>query len=138
MVELELTALQSAGLNGHSVAQVQELVEGDLRLCEDGRELYAEQDFPVVKLAGALRHWLATPVANRPSFSFDDDSFEQPEGVLLIDRVPAGWRFGSVFAPGAWSGPVSDAEADQVVLAYLGTLRLEFSQLLGRELDGYL
>ncbi|GAA2800232.1 DUF7878 domain-containing protein [Crossiella cryophila] len=137
MVELELTGLAGPGSGGHSAAEISENVEGTLRLLDDGRELYAEQDFPVVKLAAALRRWLAVPAAGRASFSFDDDSFAMSQGVLVIDRVPDGWRFGSVYAPGEFSAALPDTAADQVVLIFLATLRREFAQLLGRELEQY-
>ncbi len=89
-------------------------IEADLVVRDGDQVVLAEKLFPVAELAHALVGWLHRPDAERGDFVFDSMSCAEP-GVVRMVESAEGWRVGSVFAPDAWTSPVSwDALAAQV------------------------
>lgn len=81
-------------------------IEADLVIRDGDRVVLAEKLFPVAELAQALVGWLHRPDGERGDFVFDSMSCAEPGAVRMVESAE-GWRAGSVFAPDAWTSPVT-------------------------------
>ncbi|MFI9230510.1 DUF7878 domain-containing protein [Streptomyces rimosus] len=95
-------------------------IEADLVIRDGDRVVLAEKLFPVAELAHALAGWLQRPGGEHGDFVFDSMSCAEPGAVRMVESAE-GWRVGSVFAPDAWTSPVTwdalAAEAGRFVAA---------------------
>ncbi|MFF4901103.1 hypothetical protein [Streptomyces sp. NPDC001068] len=79
-------------------------VEADLSMWEHGRQVWAQEDFPVAELADRLALWLRSPAAGHEDFELD--SMQAEKGLIRIENSGRGWRVGSNLTPDLWSAPV--------------------------------
>jgi hypothetical protein len=109
---LTYTELDAAELQGPTLADILVAIDADFRMLDGHRVLYQEPSFPVVELARSLLDWVSTP--DPPDYAFESMTFEEV-GALTVTQSPAGWIFGSVFAPSLRSDPVAWDEVERCI-----------------------
>lgn len=60
------------------------------------RQLYREDDLPVVELAMALRRWLNGPFLSHEPFEYQSMESDE-DGMVWIRPEQDGWRIGSIY-----------------------------------------
>lgn len=135
-MELTYDALRTDELRGTTQADYLVALDAQLRLVDGGAILLEEPGFPVVELARSLLAWLADPEPG--DFEFDSMSYEE-RGAIAISKLPEGWSFCSVLAPGAQTAPADKLHVDDCcrrfiarIEADLDALGLDPGEVLGR------
>ncbi|MFJ4536723.1 hypothetical protein ACIP39_12260 [Streptomyces tibetensis] len=80
-------------------------IEAELSICEQGRVVWSEEEFPVAELAYHLALWLRAPTAGREEFELD--SMQAEEGLIRVVNSDDGWRVGSILTPDFWTSPIA-------------------------------
>lgn len=130
-VDLGHGPISTEDLAGDTLTDYLVNIEADLILSDDGIVLYHEPLFPVLELAVHLNAWLSS--SSGADFEFTSMSFEE-SGVVSIRHVPAGWLFGSCFAPLASVRVVGTREMRATCRRFLSSIRREVG-LLGFQVD---
>lgn len=118
--------LDSQELHAKALVDYLVSVEATLLISVDAVVIYQEPHFPVVELARSLRSWLADP--DRGDFEFESMSFEEV-GSVTIRKAGARWVVGSVFVPSVVSSPLSWAEIQRSVVAFVGMVEGDLAVL---------
>ncbi|QEO15207.1 hypothetical protein FLP10_12835 [Agromyces intestinalis] len=125
-VELVYDRLRTDDLRGTTQADYLVAFDAHIRLLEGDEVIYDEAGFPVVELARSLRIWLGDP--GESDFEFDSMSYEEP-GAIAIRNTPAGWVFGSVFAPSVWTNPAEWRAVDECCRHFIARVEADLDGL---------
>jgi len=117
MIKIDVAALHLEPGSIELDAELEARFVGRLTVSDSRGTVFAEDEFPCLELARALRSWCSS--ADVPPFDFEFDSMSYPEpGLIWIRRDAVNddeWRVGSVAEPTAKSELASWAEVLQAV-----------------------
>ena len=109
-------------------------VSGDFAINIDGRDLYQEQEFPLLELAAQLARWLCRGPKVEDDFEFESME-SQDEPLLSLRRAPQGWNIGSVHQAYEDLHQFSWEELNQAFGSFLHELRKELTIVYGLEVS---
>ena len=112
-------------------------VTGDLSIQVNGRELYTEQEFPLVELALQSIRWVRRGPRVEDDFEFE--SMESADAPLIwIRRSGDGWRIGAVHQNYDETSVLSWLNIERALVAYADGLQHELSIVHGINIDAIL
>jgi hypothetical protein len=125
-IHLLCSHVVSSGVRGPLLADVLIAVDAYFLLMDGDRVAFAESSFPVAELAYHLHRWVAR--GGGEDFVFDSMSFDEP-GLITIRRHDSGWVCSSVLTPENETSPVSWAEIERCVLAFVAQVAEKLERL---------
>lgn len=117
MIAIGVTALQLEPGSVELDAELEARCVGQLTVSDGRGVLFAEDAFPCLELALALRRWRSSRGMPSSDFEFDSMSYPDP-GLVWIRRDPVSddrWRVGSIAEPTTESELLSWTEVAQAI-----------------------
>ncbi|GAB3476118.1 DUF7878 domain-containing protein [Nocardiopsis coralliicola] len=128
-VEFTCTGVNCADLRVHTAADYFVHVEGDFRIADGGRTVYAEPAFPVAELAHQLTVWAGSADPPTAPFSFASMSFADDGAVSLTPSPDGLWTVWSAFTPHVHSRATPWPALAHSIAAFTAGIRADAARL---------